>query len=69
MRQTIKDRREQIHRDFNQLKALDWTDEDIYEELGKRYFLSPETIRQNVKSYGWYTEGKAKEASPGDVTS
>jgi hypothetical protein len=47
-------RRQQIRRDFEQLQDVGWKTEDIFEELGRRYYLSAETIRQNVYGLGGY---------------
>jgi hypothetical protein len=54
MKQLIEQRQRQIRRDFDQLKAIGWHSEDIFEELGKRYFLAPDTIRLNVYASGGY---------------
>jgi hypothetical protein len=64
MKEIIRERREQIRRDFDQFKVLGWANEDIYEELGKRYFLSCDTIRQNVHGFGGYSDEPGKEVKP-----
>jgi len=67
LKQTIRERRQQIQRDFAQLKSLGWDAEDIYEELGRRYFISPETARQNVHSLGGYADEDGKGVKDGDI--
>jgi tRNA A58 N-methylase Trm61 len=56
MKPNTLERREQIRRDYEELQEKGWKKGDIFEELARRYYLSPETVRQNVYHLGSYAD-------------